>query len=90
MMQAAGFTADNRLEVEMQSWYSRTELNSIMIPGINQSLPEVNISFREIDNPTHVTIMSDRNFDAVVGFLWAHRGTRWTSGSTRSSTPRAA
>ncbi len=74
LMQAAGYTADNPLTVEMQAWYYRSELNSLVIPSINQNLPEVNITFREVDNPTYVTMMSDRNFDAVAGFLWGPPG----------------
>jgi len=45
-----------------------------VVPGINQSLPEVDITFREVDNPTHVTLMSDRNFDTMIGFLWGPPG----------------
>ena len=74
MMQAAGFTADNPLKAEMPSFYYRTELAQLVVPGINQNLPEVNITFREIDNPTHVTLMSDRNFDEMIGFLWGPPG----------------
>src|SRR5690606_19408844 len=74
LMQAAGFTADNRLEAEMPSYYYRTELAQLVVPGINQNLPEVNITFREVDNPTHVTLMSDRNYDEMIGFLWGPPG----------------
>jgi len=74
MMQAAGFTADSPLTAECISWYNRTEFAQIAIPGINQSLPEVDITFREVDNPTHVTLMSDRNFDEMIGFLWGPPG----------------
>jgi len=74
MMQAAGYTADNPLVAEMPSYYFRTELAQLVVPGINQSLPEVDISFREVDNPTHVTLMSDRNFDEMIGFLWGPPG----------------
>ena len=74
MMQAAGYTADNQLVAEMPSYYFRTELAQLVVPGINQSLPEVNITFREVDNPTHVTLMSDRNFDTMIGFLWGPPG----------------
>jgi len=74
MMQAAGYTADNPLVAEMPSFYFRTELAQLVVPGINQSLPEVNITFREVDNPTHVTLMSDRNFDTMIGFLWGPPG----------------
>jgi peptide/nickel transport system substrate-binding protein len=74
MMQAAGYTADNPLEMELVSWYYRNELSELVAPGINQSLPEVNINWRQIDNPTHVTLMSDRNFDDTIGFLWGPPG----------------
>jgi peptide/nickel transport system substrate-binding protein len=74
LMQAAGYTAASPLTVEMQAWYYRNELNSLVIPSINQNLPEVKITFREVDNPTYVTMMSDRNFDAVAGFLWGPPG----------------
>ena len=74
MLQAAGYTADSPLVAEMPSYYFRTELAQLVVPGINQSLPEVNITFREVDNPTHVTLMSDRNFDTMIGFLWGPPG----------------
>jgi ABC-type transport system substrate-binding protein len=90
MMQAAGYTADKPLVDEMVSWYNREEFASLVFPAINQSLPEVNISFRQIDNPTHVTVMSDRNFTSLIGFLWGPRATRWTSGCTPSTTRRRA
>jgi len=74
MMQAAGFTAQNPLVAEMPSFYYRTELAQLVVPAINQNLPEVNITFREVDNPTHVTLMSDRNFSDMIGFLWGPPG----------------
>jgi ABC-type transport system substrate-binding protein len=74
MMQAAGFTADSPLKMEMPSFYYRVELAELVVPGINSELPEVDITFREVDNPTHVTLMSDRNFDDAIGFLWGPAG----------------
>jgi peptide/nickel transport system substrate-binding protein len=74
MMQAAGYTAQRPLQTEMPSFYYRTELAQLVVPGINQNLPEVNITFREVDNPTHVTLMSDRNFSDSIGFLWGPPG----------------
>ena len=74
MMQAAGYTSDNPLVAEMPSYYFRTELAQLVVPGINQNLAEVDITFREVDNPTHVTLMSDRNFDTMIGFLWGPPG----------------
>ena len=74
MMQAAGYTAANPLTDEVVSWYTRQEMSELIIPAINQSLPEIKLTFRQIDNPTHVTVMSDRNFEGIVGFLWGPPG----------------
>jgi len=74
MMQAAGYTADKPLVDEMVSWYNRQEFAELVFPAITQNLPEAQISFRQIDNPTHVTVMSDRNFEGLIGFLWGPPG----------------
>jgi len=74
MMQAAGYSEGNPLVAECVSWYNREEFAQLAIPAINQTLPEVDITFREVDNPTHVTLMSDRNFDEMIGFLWGPPG----------------
>lgn len=74
MMQAAGYTPDAPLEMEMVSFYYRRELAELIAPGIQQNLPEVNINFREVDNATHVTLMADRNFEDTMGILWGPPG----------------
>ena len=74
MMQAAGYTTAKPLTIEMASWYNRNQFSGIVLPGINTNLKEVNIKWREIDNPTHVTLMSDRNFKEMIGFLWGPPG----------------
>ncbi len=74
LMQAAGYTKDNPLAFTLKSYYYATALSEVVVPGINQSLPEVNITWQKVDNPTHVTLMSDRNFDSAVGFLWGPAG----------------
>ncbi len=74
MMQAAGYTAAKPLTMELASWYNRIQFSGIVIPGINTNLKEVQIKWREIDNPTHVTLMSDRNFKDMIGFLWGPPG----------------
>lgn len=74
LMQAAGYSTDSQLKTEMPSFYYRRELAELVVPGINANLPEVDITFREVDNPTHVTLMSDRNFDDTIGFLWGPAG----------------
>ncbi len=70
LMQAAGYTKDKPLSFTLKSYYNATPMSEVMVPGINQSLPEVKITFLKVDNPTHVTLMSDRNFEEAVGFLW--------------------
>ncbi|TAK79211.1 MAG: ABC transporter substrate-binding protein [Dehalococcoidia bacterium] len=74
MMQAAGYTAAKPLTLEMMSWYNKNQFSGIVIPSINNNLKEVKITWKEIDNPTHVTLMSDRNFKETIGFLWGPAG----------------
>ncbi len=70
LLQAAGYSASNQLEFEHVTWYDRVSSAEVVIPGLNQNLPEVNISFRQVDNPTHVTMLSDRNFAETSGIIW--------------------
>ncbi|MBM3140561.1 MAG: ABC transporter substrate-binding protein [Chloroflexi bacterium] len=74
LMQAAGFTKEKPLQFTLQSFYYRQELSEVVIPGITRNLPEVKIGWKQIDNPTHVTLMSDRNFPEAIGFLWGPPG----------------
>jgi peptide/nickel transport system substrate-binding protein len=74
MMQAAGYTTAKPLSMELVSFYNRNQFSGIVIPSINNNLKEVKINWREIDNPTHVTLMSDRNFKEMIGFLWGPPG----------------
>ena len=90
MMQAAGFTTAKPLAMELQSFCNRDQFSGIVIPGINNNLKEVKITWKDLDNPTHVTLMSTRNYKDLIGFLWGPRAIRWTSGSHRSTTRRAA
>lgn len=69
MMQAAGYSADNPLSFEIAGFYQRTVIPNIALPLINAALPEVNITWREVDNPTHATMMADRNFPDALGYL---------------------
>jgi len=75
LLAAAGYTADNPLQFEHVTWYDRTDSGEILIPGINDALQGVvDISFRQVDNPTQVTLLSDRNFDATIGIVWGPPG----------------
>ena len=74
LMQAAGYTADTPLEFEHVTWYDRDDSAEIIIPGITEVLPEVKINFRQVDNPTQVTALSDRNFEETMGIVWGPPG----------------
>ena len=74
LMQAAGYTEDNPLEWEHVGFYDRTIYPSIIMPGINGSLPELKLTFREVDNPTAVQLLSDRNFEWTADVTWGPAG----------------
>jgi peptide/nickel transport system substrate-binding protein len=75
LLDAAGYTADNPLKWEHVTWYDRTDSGEVIIPGINEALGGVvDISFRQVDNPTQVTLLSDRNFDESIGIVWGPPG----------------
>ncbi|MEZ4503886.1 MAG: ABC transporter substrate-binding protein [Dehalococcoidia bacterium] len=70
LLQAAGYSEDNRLEVDFPAWYQREQYAQIMIPMLVENLPEVKANFREVDNPTAVTMLNDRNFDDTMNITW--------------------
>jgi peptide/nickel transport system substrate-binding protein len=74
LLQAAGYSATNKLNWEHVTWYDRQSSSEVVIPGIMASVPEVNISFRQVDNPTQVTLLSDRNFNESIGIVWGPPG----------------
>ncbi len=74
LLQAAGYSATNQLSWEHVTWYDRVPSAEVVIPALNQNLPEVNISFRQVDNPTQVTMLSDRNFNETIGIVWGPPG----------------
>ncbi|MEZ4502155.1 MAG: ABC transporter substrate-binding protein [Dehalococcoidia bacterium] len=74
LLQAAGYSADNKLTWEHVTWYDRQDSGEILIPGLNSAVPEVEVSFRQVDNPTQVTLLSDRNFDDSIGIVWGPFG----------------
>ena len=74
LMQAAGYSADNKLSWEHVTWYDRAPSAENIIPGVMRNLPEVEIAFRQVDNPTQVTLLSDRNFEETIGIVWGPAG----------------
>ena len=80
MMQGAGYTAERPLEFELETYYFGDAFRERVVPGINASLPEVRISFRQLDLPTHVTLLSDGSFQDAIGIVWgppAHSMDQW-------------
>ena len=74
LLQAAGYTADNPLAWEHVGFYDRTRFPEIIMPGINASVPELDLTFRQVDNPTAVQLLSDRNFEWTANVTWGPAG----------------
>jgi ABC-type transport system substrate-binding protein len=71
MLQAAGYSAANPLTFEMTAFYLSNlyQFNSTVLPMMN-SLPELEIKYREVDNPTAVQLLNDRNFPWATGMTF--------------------
>lgn len=74
LMRSAGFSADRPLEFELLSYYVTESFPLQVVPGINQSLPEVRISYRELEQQQYVDHLSERDFDAAIGIVWGPPG----------------
>ena len=70
LLQAAGYSSTNKLAWEHVTWYDRVTSAEVIIPALNQNLPELEVTFRQVDNPTQVTMLSDRNFPETMGIVW--------------------
>ena len=57
LLQAAGYSATNKLTWEHVTWYDRVTAAEVIIPALNENLPEVEVTFRQVDNPTQVTML---------------------------------
>lgn len=64
LLQAAGHP---NLEFELVHWYLRTTAEPVqnMLSQIG-----VKVNIRQVDNPTHVQIMTQRSFNEAVGVIW--------------------
>jgi len=71
LLQAAGYSADSQLSFEITGWYlSRSyAFPDLVVPMMNQR-PELNISYRQVDNPTAVVLLNDRNFEWATGMTY--------------------
>jgi peptide/nickel transport system substrate-binding protein len=71
MLQGAGYSAQNPLTFEMTAWYLSNlyQFNSVILPMMN-ALPELEIKYREVDNPTAVSLLNDRSFPWATGMTF--------------------
>lgn len=69
LMEAAGYSESNPLSTEMAVWYKRVEWGEIMIPMLNQ-IPQIDAKFRQVDNPTAVTMLNTRNWTDILNITW--------------------
>ena len=74
LMQAARYSAQEPLTFELVSYYFTESFPQEVIPGINASLPEINIRYRNVDQQTYVGMLSNRNFDSAIGMVWGPPG----------------
>jgi ABC-type transport system substrate-binding protein len=71
LLSAAGYTPDNPLKFEMTGWYLSNlyQFNDVIIPSINGT-PGLDVNYREVDNPTAVVLLNDRNFEWATGMTF--------------------
>lgn len=71
LLAAAGYTPQNPLSFEMTGWYISNSYRfvDIQLPAINQ-VPGLNVKYRQVDNPTAVLLLNDRNFEWATGMTF--------------------
>jgi peptide/nickel transport system substrate-binding protein len=69
MLQAAGYTASNKLSIDAPMWYSRLDYNEILKPQYNK-IPEIDFKPRQVDNPTAVQMLNDRNYEDTMNMTY--------------------
>jgi ABC-type transport system substrate-binding protein len=69
LLQAAGYTATNKLSFDAPAWYARNEYAEIMKPMLD-AIPEVDFRPRIVDNPTAVQMLNDRNYEDTMNVTY--------------------
>ncbi len=69
LMQAAGYSATNKLTLDAPVWYSRAEYREIMKPMLDK-IPEFDFKPRQVDNPTAVQMLNDRNYEDTMNVTY--------------------
>ena len=69
LLTAAGYSAAKPITADMSVWYQRLEWGEILVPTLNK-LPLIKATFRQVDNPTAVTLLNSRNFQDITNITW--------------------
>jgi ABC-type transport system substrate-binding protein len=69
MLQAAGYTATNKFTVDAPVWYARNDYRELMLPMF-QKVPEIDFKVRQVDNPTAVQMLNDRNYEDTMNITF--------------------
>jgi len=69
LLQAAGYSSDSKVRVDAPAWYKRRDYANFLVPMYGM-VPEMDFQFREVDNPTAVSMLNDRNFDDTMNITW--------------------
>jgi peptide/nickel transport system substrate-binding protein len=69
LLQAAGYSATNKLVLDAPVWYQRVAYREIMQPMVDK-IPEIEFKAREVDNPTAVQMLNDRNFEDTMNITF--------------------
>ncbi|MFN8638915.1 MAG: ABC transporter substrate-binding protein [Dehalococcoidia bacterium] len=69
LLQAAGYSADKKLTIDAPAWYLRAEYREILKPMYDK-LPEIDFKPRQVDNPTAVQMLNDRNYEDTMNMTY--------------------
>jgi len=69
LLQAAGYSKDSPVSADAPAWYYRQQYAQLLSP-MYSGIPELEFNFREVDNPTAVTMLNSRNFDDTMNITW--------------------
>jgi len=71
LLSAAGYTDDSPLSFEITGFYLNAfyEFASAILPAMNET-PGLELTFRQVDLPTGVVLLNDRNFEWATGMTF--------------------
>jgi ABC-type transport system substrate-binding protein len=69
MLQAAGYSEASKLVIDAPVWYQRNNYRELMVP-MYQKLPEIDFRVRQVDNPTAVQMLNDRNYEDTMNITF--------------------